>query len=205
MKTRRTLGAALLTAGLIMSSASVVSADETATPKATKSTSASSADLLAYKTGLLKFRIALTVNSINYRIAMEKYWADWQATLDKYLAPYKAALEQYRVLEAAYLAKLTPIITARRAAMNKADSEFLAAVASATTDAQMELALKNHATATSAANEAFQSAKAALGAAPVKPVKPAELTKPPLPVKPSNPVKPLAPTKPDNGKNKKTK
>ena len=205
MKTKRILSVALLATGLVMSSVGVVSADETTAPTSKSSNSASSAELLAYKTGLLKFRIALTVNSINYRIALEKYWADWQATLEKYEAPYRAALEQYRILETAYMAKLTPIIAARRAAVNKADSEFLAAIASATTDAQMELALKNHASATSAANDAFQTAKTALGAAPVKPVKPAELTKPPLPVKPSNPVKPLAPTKPDNEKSKKTK
>lgn len=197
MKTRKILGAALLTAGLVMGSVSVVSADETATPKATQSTSASSAELLAYRTALLKFRIALVVNSINYRNAMEKYWADWQATLEKYLAPYKAALEQYRVLEAAYMAKLAPIIAVRNAAINKADSAFLAALASATTDAQLEQALKDHVAATSAANEAFKIAKAALGDAPVKPIKPAELTRPPAPVKADNPVKPLAPTKPD--------
>jgi len=196
MKTRKILGAALLAAGLVMSSASVVSADETATPKATQSTSASSADLLVYRTALLKFRIALTVNSINYRIAMEKYWADWKATLEKYEAPYKAALEQYRILEAAYMAKLTPIIAVRNAAINQADNAFLAALASATTDAQLEQALKDHGAATSAANEAFKTARAALGDAPVKPVKPAELTRPPAPVKADNPVKPLAPTKP---------
>lgn len=196
MKTKKILGAALLTVGLVMSSVSVVSADETSAPKSSQSNSASSADLLAYKTALLKFRIALTVNSINYRIAMEKYWADWNATLDKYLAPYKAALEQYRVLEAAYIAKLAPIAAVRKAAVDKADSAFLAALAVATTDAQLEQALKDHATATSAANEAFKTARAALGAEPVKPVKPAELTRPPAPVKADNPVKPLAPTKP---------
>lgn len=195
MKTKKILGAALLTTGLIMSSVSVVSADETTAPKAPQSTSASSADLLAYRTALIKFRVALVVNSINYRIAMEKYWADWNATVDKYLAPYKAALEQYRILEAAYVAKLTPIIAARKAAFDKADSAFLAAQASAATDAQLEQALKDHAAATSAASEAFKAARATLGDAPVKPVKPAELTRPPAPVKAENPVKPLAPTK----------
>lgn len=197
MKTKKILGAVLLAAGLVMSSVSVVSADETATPKATQPNSASSADLLVYRTALLKFRIALTVNSINYRIAMEKYWAEWKATLEKYEAPYKAALEQYRILETAYMAKLTPIAAVRKAAVDKADSAFLAALAAATTDAQLEQALKDHATAISAANEAFKIARAALGAEPIKPVKPAELTRPPAPVKADNPVKPLAPTKPD--------
>ena len=188
-----------------MSSVGVVSADETAAPKSTQSTSASSADLLVYRTALLKFRIALVVNSINYRIAMEKYWADWQATLDKYEAPYKAALEQYRTLQAAYIAKVTPLVATRKAALDSADKAFLAAQASATTDAQLELALKDHATATSAAHATFKSAVTALGGAPVKPVKPAELTRPPAPVKADNPVKPLAPTKPAKEKIKKTK
>lgn len=196
MKTKKILGAALLTTGLIMSSVSAVSADESATPNPSQSKSASSAELLAYKTALLKFRIALTVNQINYRIALEKYWADWQATLDKYEAPYRAAMEQFRTLQTAYVAKATPLVNARKTAINIADNAFLAAQAAATTDAQLELALKNHATAIAAAHATFKSAITALGAAPVKPIKPAELTRPPLPAKPSNPVKPLAPTKP---------
>lgn len=196
MKTKKIIGAALLTTGLVMSSVSAVSADESATPNPSQSHSASSANLLAYKTALLKFRVALTVNQINYRIALEKYWTDWKATLDKYEAPYRAAVEQYRTLQAAYLAKVTPLVNARKTAIDIADNAFLAAQAAATTDAQLELALKNHATAIATARATFKSAVTALGAAPVKPVKPAELTRPPLPVKPSNPVKPLAPTKP---------
>lgn len=200
MKTKKILGMALLTAGLALSSVGVVNAADTTPPPTAKSPSAYTAQLAAYKTALLQYRIAITVNSINYRIALEKYSADWQAALAKYEAPYKAALAVYQPLHAAYVAKLSPISTARKTAMDKADSIFLVAQAASTSDAQMDKALKDHATATAAANADYKAGVAAIGTAPVKPVKPAELTKPVAPTKPANPVKPVAPVKPASTK-----
>jgi hypothetical protein len=116
------------------------------------------------------------------------------------LAPYKAALAQFQTLQAAYLAKVSPIAETRKPTLDNTDADFLAAIAKATTIAQKTLALNARANATSAATTAYKTAVAAVGNAPVKPAKPAELTKPPLPVKPAAPTKPVPPVKPGNTK-----
>jgi len=199
MKTKRMISVGLLAAGLALSSVGAVNADTTPPPTA-KSPTAYAAQLAAYKDALVEYRVTIAVNAINYRIALEKYQADWQATLAKYEAPYKAALAQYQTLQSAYSAKLAPIAAVRKGALDKADSDFLAAIANATTAAQKTLALNARATATTSAIAAYKAAVTALGSAPVKPIKPAELTKPPLPVKPAAPTKPVPPVKPGNSK-----
>lgn len=197
MKTKRILSIGLLTTGLVLSSASAVNADATPTPK---STTTYAAQLAVYKEAVIQYRVALVVNTINYRIALEKYQADWQAALAKYEAPYKAALVQYQTLQATYVAKLAPIATARKSMLDKADADFLAAIASAKNAAQKDLALRGRASAVSTASAVYKTAVAALGAAPVKPIKPPELTKPSLPVKPVSPTKPVPPLKPGTTK-----
>lgn len=196
MKTKRIIGVALLTAGLVMGSVGATSADETPAPTVTKSATAYGAELTAYREAIVQYRVTLVTSSIAYRVTLQKYWADWQATVAKYEASWKAELEKYQALHAAYLAKLAPINSARNAALDRADAEFLAAIASAKNTASQELALKVHATATAEANAIYKAAVAALGDAPVRPTKPAELTRPPLPAKPTPPVKPVAPVNP---------
>ncbi len=200
MRTKKFISVGLLAAGLALSSMGAVSADSTPPPNA-KSPTAYAAQLAAYKLALIEYRVTIAVNAINYRIALEKYQADWQATLTKYEAPYKTALAQYQTLQTAYLAKLAPIAAIRKSALDKADADFLAAIAKATTTAQKNLALSARATAMTTANSAYKAAAAAIGAAPVKPVKPAELTKPAAPVKQASPVQPTPPAK--TGANKK--
>lgn len=199
MKTKRMISVGLLAAGLAMSSVGAVNADTTPPPTA-KSPTAYAIQLAAYQDALIQYRVTVAINAINYRIALEKYQADWQATLAQYEAPYKAALAQYQALQTAYMAKLAPIAAVRKDALNKADADFLAAIANATTNAQKILALNTRATAAASANTAYKTAVAALGGAPVRPIKPAELTKPPLPVKPTDPTKPVPPVKPGNSK-----
>ena len=199
MKTKRMISVGLLAAGLALSSVGAVNADTTPPPTA-KSPTAYAAQLAAYKDALVEYRITVAVNAINYRIALEKYQSDWQAALTKYEAPYKAALAQYQPLQAAWIAKLAPIAAVRKSALDKADADFLAAIAIASTAAQKNLALSARASATASATTAYKTAVAALGSAPVKPVKPAELTKPPVPVKPAAPTKPVPPVKPGNTK-----
>ncbi|MBI3429993.1 MAG: hypothetical protein HY050_08075 [Actinobacteria bacterium] len=198
MKSKKMFSVVVLTAGLLLSSVTLGNADQSPTPTPSKSASATSAEWTAYKAALIEYRIALVVNSISFRATMEKYWSDWRATVEKYEAAYKAAIEQFQIQQAAYLAKLEPIRATHRAAVNKADADFLAAIAGAKSVAEKELALKNYATANSTANAAFKAAVTAVGPAPIRPVKPAELSKPPLPVKPAEPQKPVAPKKNDN-------
>lgn len=179
-----------------MGSAGAVSADSTPAPSVTTSTSNYGTQLAAYKVAIIKYRVAVLVNTINYRIALEKYSADWQAALATYQGPYKIALTNYQTLQTAYAAKLAPIAKIRKTAVDFADTAFLAANSAATTTVQMDAALQSHTLATAAANTAYKNSVATLGTPPVKPVKPAELTKPPVPVKPIDPTKPIAPIKP---------
>ena len=93
--------------------------------------------------------------------------------------------------------QVLPLAAARKTATDKADADFLAAIAvTGATNAQLELALKNYNAAIEAAHATFKTAVAALGPEPVKPNKPAELKKPAAPVKPVSPVKPVEPGKP---------
>ena len=196
MKVQKVLSVALLTTGLIAGSVSAVHADSTPLPAATNSTAYKTA-LAQYQIDLLKYRVLVIKNAITNRAAMDKYNADWQVAVAKYYADWKVAIEQYQALRAAYDAKIVPAATARKAAVTKADADFLAAVSVAgVTNAQLELAVKAHSDAIEAANSAFKAAVAAFGAEPVKPIKPAELTKPPLPTKATDPGKPVPPGKP---------
>lgn len=196
MKVKKVLSVALLASGLIVGSVSAVHADSTPLPTATNS-AAYQAALAQYQNDIIQYRITLAKNGIAYRTAMEKYWSEWQAAEAKYYADWKAAIEQFQALRSAYQAKVAPLAAVRKIAIAKADADFLAAIAvSGATNAQLDLALKNHAAAITAANAAFKTAVAALGAEPVRPIKPAELTKPVAPVKAADPVKPVAPVKP---------
>ena len=196
MKVRRVLGVALLASGLMAGTVTVVQADSTPLPAATNST-AYQAALAQYKIDMMKYRIEVIKIAIANRIAMEKYNTDWQIAVAKYYADWKVAIEQFQALRAAYEAKIAPAVAARKAAIMKADADFLAAVGIAgVTSIQLEQAIKTHNQAMDAAMDAFKAAVATLGAEPVKPIKPAELTKPPIPVKGVAPVKPVAPGKP---------
>jgi len=196
MKVKNIISVALVTTGLIAGSISVTHADQTPLPAATNS-AAYKAALEKYQIDILKYRIAVTKNAITYRVAMEKYNADWAIVLAKYEAGWKATWDQYLALHSAYNAKIVPIAAVRKAATDKADADFLAAIAVAgATNAQLDVALKAHNAAIEAAGIAFKSAVAALGPEPVKPTKPAELNKPAEPVKPVSPVKPVEPGKP---------
>lgn len=196
MKVQKVLSVALLTTGLIAGSVSAVHADSTPVPAATNS-AAYQAALAQYQIDIMKYRIELIKIAIANRAAMDKYNADWQVAVAKYYADWKVAIEAYQVLRAAYDAKIVPAAAARKAAVTKADADFLAAIGVAgATSAQLELAVKTHGDAMNAAENAFKAAVATFGAEPVKPIKPAELTKPPVPVKGVAPVKPVAPGKP---------
>ena len=196
MKVQRVLSVALLASGLIAGSVTAVHADSTPLPAATNS-AAYQAALAQYQIDILKYRVTVIKNAITNRAAMDKYNADWQVAVAKYYADWKVAIEQYQALRAAYDAKIVPAAATRKAAITKADADFLAAASVAgVTNAQLEQAVKAHTDAMDAANNAFKTAVATFGAEPVKPIKPAELTKPPVPVKTVDPVKPVAPGKP---------
>lgn len=177
-------------------SVSVVQADQTPLPAATNS-AAYQAALAQYQIDMLKYRIEVIKVAIANRVAMDKYISDWQIAVAKYYADWKVAIEQYQTLRAVYDAKIVPAVAARKAAISKADADFLAAIGVAgVTSAQLELAVKTHNQAMDAAMDAFKAAVATFGEEPVKPIKPAELTKPPLPTKGVAPVKPVPPGKP---------
>ena len=177
-------------------SVSAVQADSTPLPAATNS-AAYQAALAQYQVDLMKYRIELIKIAITNRAAMDKYNADWQIAVAKYYADWKVAIEQYQALRTAYEAKIVPAVAARKAAVTKADADFLAAIGVAgVTSVQLEAAVKAHNSAMDAASDAFKAAVATFGAEPVKPIKPAELTKPPVPVKGVAPLKPVAPGKP---------
>lgn len=196
MKVSKVLSVALLASGLMLGSVSAVHADSTPLPAATNS-AAYQAALAKYQVDILQYRIEIVKIGIAYRVAMDAYWTAVQTAEAKYYADWKAAIEQYQALRNAFQAKVAPLAAVRKIAVQKADAEFLAAIAvSGATNAQLELALKNHAVAIDAANELFKSAVTALGPEPVKPIKPAELIRPPVPVKPAAPAKPVAPGKP---------
>jgi hypothetical protein len=188
MRIKRALGIGLATIGLLGGSVSVVSAAETAPTYAQQ--------LVEYKAALTQYRVTVALNDIKDRAAVEKYWTDWQATLATYQAKWKAEIDKYYADHNAWLAKNKPLNLARKTALDKADADFVAANAAATTPAQQELALKARTTANAAAIAAYKTAVAAIGTEPVAPTKPAELTKPALPAKTADPVKPVAPVKP---------
>ncbi len=174
---------------------SAVHADSTPLP-ADSNSAAYQAAVAKFQVDILQYRIQVAKIGIAYRVAMDTYWSAVQAAEAKYYADWKAAIEQYQALRSAYQAKVAPLAAIRKIAVQKADAEFLAAIAvSGATNAQLELALKNHDVAIDAANTLFKSAVTALGPEPVKPIKPAELNRPPAPVKPDAPVKPVAPGK----------
>jgi hypothetical protein len=196
MKVKRVLGVALLASGLMAGSITAVQADSTPLPAATNS-AAYKAALEQYQIDILKYRIEVIKISIANRVAMDKYNTDWQIAVAKYYADWKVAIEQYQTLRSVYEAKIVPAVAARKAAIMKADADFLAAVGIAgATSAQLEQAVKTHNQAMNAAMDAFKAAVATFGAEPVKPIKPAELTKPPLPTMGVAPVKPVPPGKP---------
>lgn len=196
MKVKRVLGVALLTSGLMAGSVSAVQADSTPLPAASNS-AAYQAAFAQYQIDLMKYRIEVIKVAIANRVAMDKYNTDWQSVVAKYYADWKAAIEQYQTLRAVYEAKIIPAVAARKAAIMKADADFLTAVGVVgATSAQLEAAVKAHHQAMEAAMDAFKAAVATFGEEPVKPIKPAELTKPPVPVKGVTPVKPVAPGKP---------
>ena len=196
MKVKRVLGIALLASGLMAGSVTAVQADSTPLPAASNS-AAYQAALAQYQIDIMKYRIEVIKVAIANRVAMDKYNTDWQAAVAKYYADWKVAIEQYQTLRAVYDAKIVPAVAARKAAVIKADADFLAAVGVAgATSAQLEQAVKTHNQAMDAAMDAFKAAVATFGEEPVKPNKPAELTKPPVPTKGVAPVKPVAPGKP---------
>ncbi|TRZ56306.1 MAG: hypothetical protein D4S00_05080 [Streptomycetaceae bacterium] len=187
---------ALLASSLLAGSVTAVHADSTPLPAATNS-AAYQAALAQYQIDLLNYRVLVIKNAITNRAAMDKYNADWQVAVAKYYADWKVAIEAYQALRTAYDAKVVPAVAARKAAITKADADFLAALSVAgVTSVQLEAAVKAHNSAMDAASDAFKAAVAAFGVEPVKPIKPAELTKPPLPTKATDPVKPVAPGKP---------
>ncbi|MSV92196.1 MAG: hypothetical protein F2870_04135, partial [Actinobacteria bacterium] len=151
MKIRRILSVALITSSLVAASIGVTHADDSPVPAATNS-AAYQAALAKYQTDLLQYRITVIKNAITYRVAMDKYNADWAIVLARYDAAWKAAQDQYQVLRTAYNAKVAPLAAIRKAATDKADADFLAAIAVAgVTNAQLDLALKNHNAAMDAA------------------------------------------------------
>ncbi len=217
MKTKNFIMIAITTAGLLATSIGVVSADETATPsstpKVTKSatpkvtkvskdaatvaaTAAYTAAMVAYRVALTQYRVAVVLNDIKDRAAVEKYWADWQVTLTTYQVKWKADIDKFWADHNAWALKHKPLNVARKAALDMADNDFVAANLAATTPAQQEAALKARSTAYTAASKTYKDALALIGAEPVAPTKPAELAKPALPAKTVDPVKPIIPVKP---------
>jgi hypothetical protein len=188
MKITRVIGIGLATVGLLGGSISAVNAAET--------TSTYAQQLVEYKAALTQYRVTVALNDIKDRAAVEKYWSDWQTTLATYQAKWKSEIDKYYADHNAWLAKNKPLNLARKTALDKADSDFVAANSAATTPAQQELALKARATAQSTAIATYKAAVAAIGTEPVAPTKPAELTKPALPAKTADPAKPIAPVKP---------
>ena len=80
------------------------------------------------------------------------------------------------------------IIDARRAAGAKALADFQTALATVTTDAQLQAAKDARKAAVAAANATAKTAITAL----VKPAKPAKVTKPKAPIAPTAPTAPTA-------------
>ena len=197
MKVKRVLGIALLASGLMAGSVTAVQADSKPLPAATNS-AAYQAALARNRIGMMKHRIEVIKIAIANRVAMEKYNTAWQNAVAKYYADWKAAIEQYQTLRAVYEAKIVPAVAARKAAIIKADADFLAAggIAGATS-AQLESAVKTHNKAMEAAMDAFKAAVAALGDEPIKPIKPDELSKPPFPVQGAALGKPAKAEKPE--------
>ena len=152
--------------------------------------------MVAYRADLLKYRVTVVLNNINDRAAMEKYWADWQITLTTYQAKWKADIDKFWADHIAWALKHKPLNVARKAALDKADSDFVASNSATTTAAQQEAALKARNEAYTAATKIYKDALALIGAEPVSPTKPAELAKPPTPAKTVDPVKPIIPLKP---------
>jgi len=206
MKTKKFITIAITTVGLMASSIGVGLADETTsptpTPKVTKTVKAAATPnayalaLAQYKIDLTQYRVTVALNDIKDRAAVEKYWLDWASTLSAYQAKWKAEIDKYYADHSAWAAKNKPLNQARKAALDKADSDFVAANSAATTPALQEAALTARATAHSAALSVYKAAVALIGAEPVAPTKPAEMTKPALPVKTVDPVKPVPPVKP---------
>ncbi|MCX6430490.1 MAG: hypothetical protein NTX12_05950 [Actinobacteria bacterium] len=213
MKTKKFITIAVTTVGLMASSIGVGLADETTsptpTPKVTKTVKAAATsnayavalaqykiDLAKYKNDLTQYRVTVALNDIKDRALVEKYWLDWAANLATYQAKWKTEIDKYYADHSAWAAKNKPLNQARKAALDKADSDFVAANAAATTPAAQEAALAARATAHAAALSVYKAAVAQIGTEPVAPTKPAEMTKPALPAKTIDPVKPVAPVKP---------
>ncbi len=202
MKRTKYVSVAILTMGLVGSSIGGVYADTTATPKPTvvktvnPATAQYQADLAAYKIALQQYRVTLVKNEIAYRPALKAYWAAWTATNQAFNASWQATWATFKTANEAYQAKYKPLNAIKDAALNAADTTFLAAIAADSSSAGIEAALKAHTTATTAAQATFKAAVTALGVEPVRPVKPADPVKLAAPTKPTAPVKPVAPVKP---------
>ncbi|CAB4780438.1 unannotated protein [freshwater metagenome] len=102
---------------------------------------------------------ASAVDTKDAAIARAQTHATYQAQMDSYIASHRA------------------IIDARRAANAKALADFQAALAAATTDAQVKAAKDARKAAAVAAEATLNAAKAAL-VKPTKPVKPVKAAKP---------------------------
>ena len=111
-----------------------VAAETSATPKpaATKTTNPATAkyqaDLAAYKTALLQYRVDLVKIEIAYRPALKAYWAAWIATNQTFNAAWQATWSTFKTANEAYQAKLKPLTATRDAAIGAADTTFLAAI-----------------------------------------------------------------------------
>ncbi|MEI8067154.1 MAG: hypothetical protein WCH42_07495 [Actinomycetes bacterium] len=202
MKRSKYVSVAILTLGLVGGSIGAVSADTTASPKPTVAKTVNpavaqyQADLAAYKIALQQYRVDLVKNEIAYRPALKAYWAAWISTNQAFNASWQATWATFKTANDAYQAKYKPLNVVKDAALNAADSAFLASIAADTSTTGIEAALKAHTAATTAAQAAFKAAVTALGPEPVRPVKPADPVKPAAPTKPTPPVKPVAPVKP---------
>lgn len=188
------LTSGLIVAGLALAP-TVAFADNT-TPAPVSSPSAYQTQLVAYKAAVVQYRVALVNNDISYRAAMIKYRTDWNATMKAYWTAWQSAITTFKTARADYEAKVDPIQAAHKSAMDAADNAFLAATTGTPTNEALNAALKTYWAAAKAANTAYKTAVAALGAEPVKPIQPTAPVKPAAPIKPADPVKPVAPVKP---------
>jgi len=210
MDSRKIIGAALISAGLIVGT-TVTIADASSpkpsvspTPKPSPTTGVNSpeyqAALASYRVALAQYRTALVNNQVAYRDAVAQYNDDWEAAVNQYYLNLQAYISLYQQQLAQYNASKSAIRATEKATIDAAGVTFIAATSDNPTPTQLTAAVNAFNQAVSDAEAAYQAALTSVGLPPDK----AELkyaqypTKPPAPVKAPDPVRPTPPTIPSN-------
>jgi hypothetical protein len=91
---------------------------------------------------------------------------------------FQNSIAAFRTAHLARLAAIRPLADARQAAVTAANTAFITAIATVTTQEGRDAVVKTRKDAIAAAHATFKAAVDALGAAPAKPTKPAKAEKP---------------------------